>query len=340
MMVHRAQSKVIITGATGFIGRNLSERLYQDGVKVLATGRDGDMGRRLESKGIEFRGADIVAADQLVRALSPAECLIHCAGKAGDWGAFDEFYKTNVIGTRNAVRACRHHGIGRMIFISTPSVYFDWQHRLDIKESEPLPAVQQAHYSSSKLEAERELFATAGDDLQVIVLRPRAVFGPYDRTFVPRVTRMARKRSFPMIGGGKAIVDVTYIENLIDAVRACLAAPSDAWNEVYNISNGDPITIARWFELLLGVVGERFRPQNIPEWMARMVAAVMEFSALFPFVSHEPLITRFSVGYMSRSMTLSIEKAKKKLGYVPRFDTLSSFENYSEQRQSFRTEKE
>ena len=141
---------------------------------------------------------------------------------------------------------------------------------------------------------------------------------------------MSRKRRFPLINKGRALVDVTYIDNLVDAVRLCLKAPHGAWNETYNISNGNPITIHDWFREMLAVFGKDFKPKNVPVPMARAIAGVAELAGHFPFGPKTPAMTRYSVGYMAKSMTLNIQKARKKLGYGPKLDNAGSFQRYKE----------
>jgi nucleoside-diphosphate-sugar epimerase len=322
--------KIIITGATGFIGRNLAEAFFADGMEVAATGRNEDIGKTLFKQGIHFKTADITSLQELEEAFCPADCAIHCAAKSGDWGMFDEFYQANVIGTLNVVAACRTYNIKRLLFISTPSVYVDGRDRYTIRESETLPTPQLTHYSMTKLIAEQELLSLPRHEIEIIIFRPRAVYGPYDNNFVPRIMRMAKKKRFPLIAGGRAIVDVTYIENLVDLVRTALNAPSAVWNQVYNVSNGDPITIARWFEKMLGVLGLPFRPKNVPEIAAYSLAALMEAGVYLPFGPRKPLMTKFAVRYMARSMTLSKAKVAENLAYQPRFSTEDSFHDYAE----------
>jgi len=328
-MDQQHKPRVIITGATGFIGRNLSEALFADGLEVVGTGRNEKVGRALSGFGIRFKAADISSPEQLKEAFCSADCVVHCAAKAGDWGIFDDFYQANVIGTRNVIAACRHHNVRRVVFISTPSVYVDGRDRFEILESEPLPTRQLTHYSSTKLLAEQELFSLASEGFEIIILRPRAVYGLHDNNFIPRIKRMATNKRFPLIAGGKAIVDVTYVDNLVDLVRAALTAPSSAWNEVYNVSNGDPLPIAQWFERMVGVLGLPFRPKQVPELAAWSMAALMEAAIHLPFGPKQPLMTRFAVRYMARSMTLSTAKAAERLSYQPRFSTEDSFADYT-----------
>jgi nucleoside-diphosphate-sugar epimerase len=98
--------RIIITGATGFAGRNLAECFHDEGMEVVATGRSSLKGVKLRDKGISFEKADIRETDQVIKAFSPADCVIHCAGKSADGGTYKEFYDANVIGTRNVVEAC------------------------------------------------------------------------------------------------------------------------------------------------------------------------------------------------------------------------------------------
>ncbi|OGR14835.1 MAG: hypothetical protein A2277_10135 [Desulfobacterales bacterium RIFOXYA12_FULL_46_15] len=319
--------KIIITGATGFIGRNLAEDLYGNGIEIIATGRSPEIGNELKKEGIHFMEADIRNPSQVAAAFCPADAVIHCAGKTGDWGRFNDFFETNVTGTQNVILACKTHNIQNIIFISSPSVYFTGKDRFNILESDPVPEKQFA-YGKTKLLAEATLLNLAHEGFKSIILRPRAVYGRYDNTIVPRILKMSEKKNFPLINNGKAMVDITYVGNLAAAVRNCLFAPEGAWNEVYNISNNDPISVREWFGLILKIFNRPFKPKNIPESVAKVIAGMMEMLSLLPFGNKTPSMTRFSVGYIARSMTMSIEKAALRLNYFPATGNYQGFENY------------
>jgi nucleoside-diphosphate-sugar epimerase len=167
------------------------------------------------------------------------------------------------------------------------------------------------------------------DGYKIIIYRPRALYGPYDNTFIPRILRLAEKERMPLINNGRALIDITYVENFVDAIRTSLSAPDDAWNEIYNISNGDPITVKDWFAQVLKIFDRPFRPKNVPESMAKIVAGAMEFVSYLPFIRKEPPMTRFSVGYLAKTMTMSIEKARRKLNYSPQVTNEEGFERYA-----------
>jgi nucleoside-diphosphate-sugar epimerase len=319
--------RIIITGATGFIGRNLAERFNEDGIEVVATGRNESVGKMLKRGKIEFVAADIKNKTQLEKAFSPADIVVHCAAKAGVWGKYKEFYETNVIGTKNVINACIKNSIKRIIFISTPSVYFDGRHRLNILEDDPI-SEKQFSYGKTKLMSESDLLSSENIGLKSIILRPRAVYGKYDNIIIPHILKLSEKRKFPLINNGQALTDITYIGNLVDAVRNCFSASDDAWNEIYNISNGDPISIKEWFLKVLEIFDRPFKPKNIPEPIAKKIAVIMEILSHLPFSDKEPTLTRFSVGYMARSMTMSIGKAGQKLNYSPKVGNREGFEIY------------
>ncbi len=321
--------KVIITGATGFVGRNIAEALAKDSFEVVATGRNQKIGEELQKSGIKFIKAEITDYDEVKGAFSSADIVVHCAAKTADWGKYDEFYQTNVIGTRNVINACREHDISKIIFISTPSVYYSGKDRLNIKEDEPLPE-KQFYYGKTKIISENELLNLKSEGFQTIILRPRAVYGPYDNTIVPRILKLSEKKNLPLINGGKALVDLTYIDNLVSAIKNCFSADNNSWNEIYNISNGNPIRISDWFSQVLSIFERPFNPKTIAEPIAKTMAVISETLSRLPFSNKKPQLTRFSVGYMAKSMTMNIDKAKEKLDYVPKISNEQGFRLYKE----------
>jgi nucleoside-diphosphate-sugar epimerase len=318
--------KFIITGATGFIGRNLTESLHKEGMKVIAIGRSEFVGKALQENRIEFKLAKIEDQSQVDKTFCPADYVIHCAGRAGDWWKYQDFYETNVIGTRNVINACKRNDIKKIIYISTSSVYLNGKDRYNVLESEPLPR-RQFNYGKTKLMAESELLGLEKEGFKAIILRPRAVYGKYDQNIVSRFLRLSEKKNLPLINGGQALIDITYVGNLVSVIRKCFSAPDNAWNEIYNISDGSPITVKEWISELLEIFDRPFRPENVSERAAKRIATVNELVSILPFGNKKPELTRFSVEYMGKSMTLSIEKARQKLNYTPEISNQEGFKN-------------
>ena len=321
--------KIIITGATGFIGRNIAEKLHDEGHQIITTGRSLKVGKELEKQGIKFIKADITNLEELKNKFSTSDCLIHCAARAGDGYSYKEYYMPNVIGTENVITACKFHNIKKIIFISSPSIYYSGKDRYNVTEDEPIPK-KQFHYGKTKLIAEKKFIALQQQGFKVIILRPRAVYGKYDNIFVPRILKMSEKKKVPLINGGKGLIDITYIENLVSAIKCCLTASQESWNEAYNISNGDPISVKDWFSQIMEIFDRPFNTENVSLPVANTIAGIMEFVSILPFSNKKPLLTRFSVGYLGKSLTMSIEKAKQKLNYKPAISNYDGFKKYRE----------
>lgn len=323
--------RIAITGATGIIGRNLCHYLSAGGHQISATGRDAGTGKELESDGISFIAADITERSSLDRVFAGCDLAIHCAALAGEYGSRELFHQVNVVGTENVIQSCRKSGVSAIIALSTPSIYFNGRDRLHIKESDPLPERQLSLYGKTKLEADRLLLASAAEDLSVILLRPRAVYGPHDRIIIPKILAMAHKGPVPLINGGTALVDITWIDNLLHAVGCCLEAPETAWNQVYNISNGEPAALRAWFSSIYKALQREHTFKSVPKTMAMAAAVVSEALAGLPFGNRKPQLTRFSVGYMAHSMTLNLEKAERLLDYSPVVDNETSYSLLAQQ---------
>lgn len=305
---------MVVTGATGFVGTCLSCELAAAGHAVVGLGRDRSKGALLESAGVSFLEVDLLDRLGLRKALRGADAVVHAAALSSVWGDYEAFRRCNVDGTGNVVEACRANEVEKLVFVSSSSVYFDFKDRLGIVETDELARSPASAYTRSKKEAE-QLIASI-DDVNWIVLRPRGIFGPGDSAIVPRALRLARKGFFPLVRGGEALVDLTYVENLAHAIRISLGAEKRAWNEFYNISNGEPVRIVDFFDRLMRGLEMNPKKLNTPIGLIRSLAAVFEDGARVLGLG-EPPLTRYTAGLLSYSQTLSIEKAKALLGYSP-----------------------
>ncbi len=321
--------KLIITGATGFIGRHIADRLIEDGHEVIGIGRNPKIGSELEDKGVVFRTVDITSLEEMTNSISEADCMIHCAAKIGGWGKYGDFYNANVLGTSNVIHACRKYGINKIITVSSPSIYYTGKDRINVNENDPVPNKLANHYSTTKLMADRELLKFEREGFKTIILRPRAVHGPFDRTIIPHILSLSERKNMPLINGGNALSDVTYIDNLVDAVVLSMHANDKCWNEIYNISNGDPIKIKDWFAQVLKAFKRPYEPKVVPLFLANVMATLYAVRGSIPVFGKEPPMTHFSVGYLAHTLTMSIQKAKDALGYYPKVTNQQGFEMHA-----------
>lgn len=322
--------RVLVTGGTGFLGRHVVWRLASLGHNVIFTGRDQAaaaqvlalLAGRAQYAPLEH-GHDN-AAERLVQLAAGADMLVHCAGLSSPWGRREAFERANVASAREALHACRHNRIARLVHISTPSVYFDFTDRVEIEEDAPLPAPVN-DYTATKRQAEELLFSHAVDT-EVVILRPRALFGPWDNTLMPRLLRVLRRGVLPVVRGGTALIDVTYIDNAVDAVCLALLRPLPARVRVYNVSNGEPLPIRALLTDIANAFGLSVRAQPLPYFLIHTVARLLE-----ALTSHErePLLTCYTAGVLAFGQTLSLKAIRRDLGYEPRVSIADGIERYA-----------
>lgn len=308
--------KTLITGATGFLGGALIRRLHNLGWDVTALGRNPVKLKELEVDGIRTVRADISKKDEVTASIADVELIFHCAAFPSPWGGFELFHQTNVIGTRNIVQACLERNVKRLVHVSTPSLYFNYSSRIGVKENDPLPEPI-SHYARTKLLAEEEIDKGFAQGLAVVSIRPRAIFGEGDTVIFPRLIPRLKSGLLPILGDGENIVDLTYIQNVVDALLLCAESPAATLGKKYNISNGEPVKIWKLVGRICDELGYPHPSRKIPFQAAKTAAGALEFFYSLIPNSPEPPLTRLSVSMMANSTTLDISAARAELGYQP-----------------------
>jgi len=306
---------ILITGGTGFLGKRLALdwRSPQNTVTVL--GRNQAIGKELETAGLRFVAADLRDAEAIAAACRGQDVVFHCGALSSPWGKFRDFYDINVLGTRHLVQGCLAHGIWRLVHVSSSAVYFTYADQLQIPESLPLPKPV-SFYAQTKQLAEQEIQTAHQQGLSVITIRPRGIFGVGDTSILPRLLRASDRPGIPLIRQGKAVLDMTHIDNVVQALRCCQLAPDSLSGRVYNITNGEPMALISLLNLLAQQLGTTFKFKAMPFPVAYGLAAAMEGAATL-FSSSEPILTRYTVGLLTFSQTLAIAAAIDELGYQP-----------------------
>jgi nucleoside-diphosphate-sugar epimerase len=322
--------KILITGATGCLGRNLANKLLRDGEhQIYATARNQKIGKILENQGAIFQSVDLKNREKIINLCQNKDIVFHCGALSSPWGKYRDFYETNVLGTQNIIDGCLQHNVKRLVYVSTPSIYFDFFPKYQITESNILPKPVN-NYASTKLIAEKIIDqAFTNYKLPVITIRPRAIFGAFDTTIMPRIINVAKKGKLPLINDGKALIDVSYVENVVDSLILCAEASNNFLGKKYNITNDQPIILKELLEKSFAALDLDFTPKIISYKKALGVATFLELIASLPFVKSEPLLTRYAVGVFGISQTLNIEAAKKDLGYRPKIDIDQGIQLYA-----------
>lgn len=212
----QADVKVLVTGARGMTGRALALALIARGDTVTV------MQRRASGIDTAEVLGDVADSDTARRAVNGQEVVLHLAAKVDVVGPWAEFERVNVAGTRSVVEACRSAGVGRLINVSSPSVAHSGSALVGARAEPADPGSARSNYSRSKALAEQIALAADGPDLAVLSLRPHLIWGPGDTQLVQPVIDRARAGRLPLIGGGTALVDTTYVDNAVDALLAAV----------------------------------------------------------------------------------------------------------------------
>lgn len=322
--------KLLVTGGTGFLGTHLAHRLQELGHEVTAIGRNRAKGEALAKRGITFIAADLADEAAIKAACRGQEAVFHTGALSSPWGAPAAFYAANVLGTRHIVDGCRQHRVSRLVHVSTPSIYNDYREHFQIREDSALPAQAVNEYARTKLLAEREIERGFAAGLPVVTIRPRAIFGPGDQAILPRLIHVARRGRVPLINGGRALIDLSYVENVVDALLLGLTAPERSLGRAYNITNGEPLELRTLLTTLFERLGEPLRTIQLPWALAWGIASALEAVCRTLPGQPEPPLTRFAVGSIGLSQTLDITAARTELGYVPRISVMEGIERFAD----------
>ena len=313
--------KALVTGGGGFLGLYIVEQLLAAGhqVRVFSRGAYSALNKlNVESMQGDLR--DAAAAEAACRGM---ESVFHVAAVPGIWGPWKKFYGVNTLGTRNIIAGCRRHGVGRLIFTSSPSVVFDGTDQIDADETLPYPSRWLCHYPHSKALAEQEvLSANDPRQLRTISLRPHLIWGPRDNHLIPRLIARARSGKLKRVGDGTNVVSVAYVENVAAAhlqAERVLRDSDAASGRAYFINEPESVNLWGWIDRLLGIAGLEPVQSSLSFSSAFRIGAVCEFVYQALRLSVEPPMTRFVASQLGGSHSYSIAAAQRDLGYQQLF---------------------
>jgi len=309
--------KVLVTGGGGYLGSAIVTLLVERRYHVRSFSRNHYP--ELSSMGIEQIQGDICDKTEIEQALKGVDLVFHTAAKAGIWGDYSDYYRTNVTGTQNVIAGCKKHHISRLIYTSSPSVVFNGTDMEGVNESVPYPATYHAYYPQTKAIAEQHVIKATGQGLMTIILRPHLIWGPRDKHFVPRI--IARANRLIRVGNGKNLIDTVYIDNAADA--HILAADELEKNpklsgNIYFISQGEPVPLWDMINHILKAASLAPVKRSMPRRMAWLIGGILEFAYRTFNIIGEPRMTRFLADELAKAHWFDISAAGKDLGYTPR----------------------
>lgn len=307
----------LITGATGFVGSHLAEACRERNWEVRALTRVGSDTALLQQLGISLIQGDMTDSAALQQAVTGVDFVFHCAAKVGDWGPVDDYRAVNVEGLRSLLEAVRGSAVRRFVHFSSLGVYAA-RHHYGTDETEPLPARHIDGYTQTKVEAEQlALQFQRSHAIPVVVLRPGFIYGPRDRTVLPRLVENLRNGVVRYLGSGQSALNTIFVGNLVDAALLAAEKPGVV-GQVYNLTDGEQVSKRRFIETVADGAGVPRPRRRVPLWLARLVAWWMEGRARRRGDPQPPRLTQARLKFLGLHLDFSIEKAKKDLGYQPR----------------------
>jgi dTDP-glucose 4,6-dehydratase len=255
--------RVLVTGAGGFIGSHLAERLVQQGaqtralVRYVSTGSRGFLDDSLLANEMQIIAGDIRDAELIARACDGVDVVFHLAALIAipySYEAPSSYVQVNIQGTLNVLEAARRAGVGRVVQTSTSEVY-GTARTVPIDESHPLQG--QSPYSASKIGADKlaESFFCSFQT-PVTIVRPFNTFGPRQsaRAVIPTIITQALTQPEVRLGSLEPTRDLNYVDDTVSGFLQCAAADR-AVGQVINLGSGREISIGDLARLILGMIG-------------------------------------------------------------------------------------
>jgi len=305
----------LVTGTSGFIGGRLAERLAtEEGVRVRAMFRNPKKAERLLKLPLEIVKADLLDLPSLRKAIDGCDLAFHCAALVRETGDRNEFFETNVKGTENILKASTEAGVKKFIHFSSVAVY-GLNPPDGADETTPYQPCGNL-YCDTKIASEKAVWvAHQKAGLPVVVIRPTNVYGPYSNFWTVRPIKLVNSGQMILINGGTGFCNYVYIDNLIDATLAATKRDQSV-GQVYLVTDGNAVLWKEFFGCYAQMAGKP-KMRSVPEWLGKAIALSMEVSSKLS--GKPPKITREAVRFLTRRARFKIEKAKRELGYQPRF---------------------
>lgn len=318
---------ILVTGATGFLGGWVMRRLCKEfgSEKVIGTGRNEARAAEMIGLGYTMVTGDLADSGFVRNGFPQITHVVHCAARSSPWGSYSGFYRDNVLTTRNLLTEIS--GIKRFIYISTPSIYFDYRNRLNVREDAELPRKFVNHYTATKYLAEMEVLNFHNPGMIRLVIRPRAIIGAGDTVLLPRVIRAYNSGRLRIIGNGMNTGDFSSAKNIAHAVYLAIISDSAIDGKIFNITDDEPQQIWPLLEKTLEKLGFHANLKRMNYSLVFTLAALSEIFSRF-ISRKEPVLTRYGTGVLFYSLTLDISAAKKFLKYKPIINTEKTIEEF------------
>jgi nucleoside-diphosphate-sugar epimerase len=309
------EERILVTGATGFTGGHLCERLIREGHHVRALIRDENRCSELRRRGVEIVTGDLRDPESLQRATSGIDVVYHIAALFRPENVSrKEMWENNVQGTKNMLDASVKAGVQRFVHCSTIGVHGDVKNP---PANEQAPYAPGDYYQESKTAGEKiAIQYTRDGKLPIVIFRPGGIYGPRDLRFL-KLIRPIKAGRFIMLGSGEVIYQMIYIDDLIDGILLC-GTREEAIGRIYILTGGESTTLNQLVRVVAEVLGVRPPRLRFPVGPVYLAGFLCELLCK-PLGINPPLYRR-RVDFFRKTRAFDISKARRELGFWPKTD--------------------
>jgi nucleoside-diphosphate-sugar epimerase len=307
--------EILITGGNGFLGRNLVLALQERGASLRVLALATENTTWLEERGVRIFRGDLRDLEALQVPMQGVDKVVHLAAMMGTWRSMQDYAAVNVTGTENICRLALANNVQRVVHISSAMVY-NMASGHPVTEDEPLQPLDEP-YSMTKADGDRLVQRMIAEDhLPAVIIRPGTIFGPGDLLNFGRIAERLKAGKGIRIGSGKNAVPFVYVTDVVQGLLLALEherAPGQA----YNIANDQPLTQQELFSFIAEEVGGMPPRLYVPYFPLYSAAFAAERLANLSGHRLSPFVTRHGVKLYGADNLISIDKARRELGYVP-----------------------
>lgn len=305
--------KVLVTGASGFLGSAVAARIARAGHEVTTLQR-----RPSGVPGVRDRRASVTDARAVRDATRGQEAVVHLAAKVSLAGEATEFARVNIEGTRLLLDAARAAGVARFVQVSSPSVAHVGRSLVGVGAERADPYGARGNYARTKATAELLALSYDSPGMAVLAVRPHLVWGPGDPQLVARIVDRARRHRLPLLDEGAALIDSTYVDNAADAMLAAVERAEVAHGRAFVVTNREPRPVAELLGGMCRAAGVPAPSLRVPGALARAVGGAVEQIWAWRPGRDEPPMTRFLAEQLSTAHWFDQRETRTALSWQPR----------------------
>jgi len=317
---------VLVTGASGFLGKRLVATLVQEGCRVRALARKLSNIKPLLRAGVEIFYGDVASEESLLPAFTGVDYVIHAAADTG--GSEEEGKLSTIRGTENILKLCRQFEVKNLVYISSCSVFgvADYKAGQVVSEDSSLERFPEKRgaYSLHKLAAEKLVTqAMAEGMIAAVCLRPGLIYGPGGEYFTPMMGFSLADRLFVVIGDGSFILPLVYVDNLCSVIVATMTEKK-CTGKIYNVVDPERVTKRKYMDRLVKKLHPGARAVYVPYKVLHFIVTVQE--KFFQMCNRKPFLTRYRLISSQNPVVFDASRIMQDLSWQPPVSAWDAFD--------------